>query len=64
MEQPKVVHSTFVVERNFANPPQTVFAAFSDPAKARRWYGEGDVTMWKNSARISASADSRPCVIA
>jgi uncharacterized protein YndB with AHSA1/START domain len=42
MENPKVVHSTFVVERNFPKPPETVFAAFSDPAKARRWYGEGD----------------------
>ena len=42
MEQPKVIHSTFVVERAFPKPPETVFAAFSDPAKARRWYGEGD----------------------
>ncbi|HET6205887.1 MAG TPA: SRPBCC domain-containing protein [Terracidiphilus sp.] len=42
MEQPKVVHSTFVVERSIPKPPQTVFAAFSDPAKMRRWYGEGD----------------------
>jgi uncharacterized protein YndB with AHSA1/START domain len=42
MEQPKVIHSTFVVERSFPKPPETVFAAFSDPAKARRWYGEGD----------------------
>jgi uncharacterized protein YndB with AHSA1/START domain len=42
MQNPKVVHSTFVVERSFPKPPETVFAAFSDPAKARRWYGEGD----------------------
>ena|SRR5215469_8049891 len=42
MEQSTVVHSTFVVERSFPKPPQTVFAAFSDPAKMRRWYGEGD----------------------
>jgi uncharacterized protein YndB with AHSA1/START domain len=42
MEQPKVIHSTFVVERSFPKPPETVFAAFSDPAKARRWYAEGE----------------------
>jgi len=42
MEQPKVIHSTFVVERSFPKPPETVFAAFADPAKARRWYGEGE----------------------
>ncbi len=42
MEQPKVVHSTFVVERSFAQPPEAVFAAFSDPGKARRWYAEGE----------------------
>jgi uncharacterized protein YndB with AHSA1/START domain len=42
MEQPKVIHSTFVVERSFPKQPETVFAAFADPAKARRWYAEGD----------------------
>ena len=42
MEQPKVVHSTFVVERSFPKPPETVFAAFADPAMARRWYAEGE----------------------
>lgn len=41
MEQPKVIHSTFVVERTFPKPPETVFAAFADLAKARRWYAEG-----------------------
>ena len=42
MEQPKVIHSTFVVERSFPKPPEIVFAAFADPAKARRWYAEGE----------------------
>jgi uncharacterized protein YndB with AHSA1/START domain len=42
MEQPKVIHSTFVVERSFPMPPETLFAAFADPAKARRWYAEGE----------------------
>jgi uncharacterized protein YndB with AHSA1/START domain len=42
MEQPKAVHSTFVVERSFPKPPETVFQAFADPHKARRWYAEGE----------------------
>jgi hypothetical protein len=42
MAEPKVVHDTFVIERSFLKPPETVFAAFSDPAKMRRWFGEGD----------------------
>lgn len=42
MEQPRVIHSTFIVERSFSRPPETVFAAFADPAKARRWYAEGE----------------------
>ena len=42
MEQNRAVHSTFVVERNFPKPAETVFRAFSDPAKARRWYAEGE----------------------
>ena len=42
MEQPNVIHSTFVVERNLSKPPETVFAAFADLDKARRWYAEGE----------------------
>jgi uncharacterized protein YndB with AHSA1/START domain len=42
MEQPKIIHSTFVVERSFSKPPEPVFAAFADGAKARRWYAEGE----------------------
>src|ERR1700760_3513573 len=42
MEESKVIHSTFVVERSFAKPPAIVFTAFSDPAKVRRWFGVGE----------------------
>jgi len=43
MEQQAVVHNTFVVERAYPVPPERVFAAFSDPAKKRRWYAaEGE----------------------
>jgi uncharacterized protein YndB with AHSA1/START domain len=41
MADQKVIHDTFVIERSFPKPPDTVFAAFSDPAKFRRWFGEG-----------------------
>ena len=37
-----VIHNTFVIERSFPQSPEAVFAAFSDPAKKRRWFGEGD----------------------
>src|SRR5580658_9526099 len=42
MEQQAVVHNTFVVERAYPVPPERVFAAFSDPAKKRRWYADGE----------------------
>jgi Uncharacterized conserved protein len=40
MEQPKIVHSTFTLERRFPKPPEVVFTAFSDPAKLRRWFAD------------------------
>jgi uncharacterized protein YndB with AHSA1/START domain len=42
MSETAVVHSTFVIERNFPVPPERVFAALSDPAKKRRWFAEGE----------------------
>ncbi len=42
MSEPSVVHSTFVIERQFAATTGRVFAALSDPAEVRRWYAGGD----------------------
>lgn len=38
MSEPSVTHSTFVIDRSYPVAPELVFAAFSDPAKKRRWY--------------------------
>ena len=42
MEQQRVIHSTFVIERSFSKAPERIFAAFADAASARRWYAEGE----------------------
>jgi len=39
MDVTPVIHNTFVIERSYPVAPQKVFAAFSDPAKKRRWMG-------------------------
>jgi len=36
------VHNTFVIERNYPHKPESVFAAFAQPARKRLWYAEGD----------------------
>jgi uncharacterized protein YndB with AHSA1/START domain len=52
MEQQAVVHNTFVVERAYPVPPERVFAAFSDPAKKRRWYVEGEIESYDMDFRV------------
>ena len=42
MSEPKVVHSTFVVERSFPKPVDAVYAALSKPEKVKQWFAEGD----------------------
>jgi uncharacterized protein YndB with AHSA1/START domain len=42
MQEPSIIHNTFVVERSYPKPPQTVFAAFADRDKKRRWSAEGE----------------------
>lgn len=42
MSERSVTHSTFVIERNYPAAPERVFSAFSDPAKKRRWFAEGE----------------------
>jgi len=45
MAEPSVVHNTYVIERSYPVAPQRVFAAFSDPAKKRRWFAEGESSL-------------------
>jgi uncharacterized protein YndB with AHSA1/START domain len=40
--EPKTIHNTFVIERNFPQRSERVFSAFAQPALKRRWYAEGD----------------------
>ena len=42
MQEPSVIHNTFVLEHSYLKPPKTVFAAFADARKKRRWFAEGD----------------------
>jgi uncharacterized protein YndB with AHSA1/START domain len=42
MQEPSVIHNTFVLERSYPKPPKTVFSAFADEGKKRRWYAEGE----------------------
>jgi uncharacterized protein YndB with AHSA1/START domain len=37
-----VRHHTFVIERRYPSARERVFAAFSDPAKKRKWFASGE----------------------
>ena len=58
MEERSVIHNTFVIERTYPTTPERVFAAFSDPAKKRRWFAEGgahDVEEFEMDFRVRGS---------
>lgn len=40
--EPKVIHSTFVVERSFPASPERLFAALATPEQVRQWWAEGE----------------------
>jgi len=42
MNEPSVIHNTFMIERSFSKPVERVFAAFADSGKKRRWFAEGE----------------------
>ena len=42
MEQPSVIHNTFVIERSYPKPPERVFSAFADIVQRRGWFAPGD----------------------
>lgn len=42
MNERSVTHSTFVIERTYPVAPARTFAAFSNPAKKKRWFSEGE----------------------
>jgi uncharacterized protein YndB with AHSA1/START domain len=37
-----VVHSTFTIRRHYPVKAERVFAAFADPAKKQKWFGESE----------------------
>lgn len=56
--EPNVVHSTFVIEHHYPYPPERLFAAFSDPARKRRWFAEShnhDVEKYEMDFRIGGA---------
>jgi uncharacterized protein YndB with AHSA1/START domain len=50
-----VTHGSFVIERSYPVTPKRVFAAFSDPAKKRRWFAdedEGEIEQFEMDFRV------------
>ena len=40
MTKPSVIHATATIQKSYPKSAEQVFAAFSDPAKKRRWYAD------------------------
>jgi uncharacterized protein YndB with AHSA1/START domain len=59
-----VTHSTFTIERGYPASRERVFAAFSDPAKKRRWFAEGEEAPLENfqmDFRVGGFEHTRRC---
>jgi uncharacterized protein YndB with AHSA1/START domain len=41
MSEHSVAHGTFVVDKDFSHPISRVFAAWADPQKKAKWFGDG-----------------------
>lgn len=41
MNSSELMHSTFVIEREYPVSPERVYRAFEDPAQKRKWHAEG-----------------------
>jgi len=62
MEKLSVIHSTFVLERNYNAEPERVFAALAEPLKKRRWFIEGEgheVEEYEMDFRVGGSERAR-----
>ncbi len=59
MAEPSIIHSTFVIERNYPQPPDRVFAAFAQPSRKRRWYAEGDHEIQEFEMEFRAGGSER-----
>lgn len=62
MSELATVHSTFVIERDYATTPERVFMACADPVKKRRWFAEGkefEVDMFEMEFRVGGIERAR-----
>jgi uncharacterized protein YndB with AHSA1/START domain len=62
MEQQSVIHSTFVIDRSYPQSLERVFAAFADPTKKRRWFGESeshDIEVFEMDFRVGGTEQFR-----